>query len=279
MGSSVSCSNAPSSRDQQSVTPLDHMQVQNAIVHHQKVEKDYLYLESLTHFDVDTLRKLHQRFCEIDHDGNSDSMIDIQELVTALGLDQTSLLGQRIFAYFDKHNLGSLNFRNFVMALNGLSKESPLEEKIKLSFYLYDINQDGSIDSNEIRSLVDAALEGTEEDWTEDQKVEICKSTFEQVDSNNDGLVQYAEYKEYCEGHPQLLRAFTIDVRDIVKGEPEVKRHSKSDRRINRGPLALSADGTVPKSTLGSVKKLFRRSRVSNLKKVDMKEKNSILAD
>lgn len=278
MGSTVSCSNT-STRDQ-SVTPLDQMQVQNAIVHHQKVEKDYIYLESLTHFDVDTLRKLHRRFCEIDDDGNSDTMIDIQELVTALGLEQSSLLGQRIFAYFDKHNLGSLNFRNFVMALNGLSKESPLEEKIKLSFYLYDLNQDGSIDSNEIRSLVDAALEGTAEDWTEDQKAEICKSTFEQVDSNNDGLVQFEEYKQYCEGHPQLLRAFTIDVRDIVKGEPEVvKRHSESDRRITRGPLALSADGTAPKSTLGSVKKLFRRSRVSNLKRVDMKEKNSILAD
>jgi len=261
----VSCSNSAKRK----APPIEHQEIHSAIVDHQKLEKDYDYLSNITHFDIETIRKLHVRFCEIDEDGNSDDLIDIQELVLALGLKASSLLGQRIFAYFDKHDTGGLNFRNFVMALNGLSKQSSLEEKIKLSFFIYDINQDGSIDADEIRSLVDAALEMTPQiTWTEQQRRDICDATFKDVDSNGDGIVQYDEYAAYCRLHPGILSSLTIDVREIVKdGAEQIKRHEDENlvRSLTRGPLD---DEGRKKKSKSMLKKMFRRSKVDNLREI-----------
>jgi len=260
----VTCSNSK----QRSAAPLNTQQIASAIIDHQKQEKDYDYLASLTLFDIDTIRKLHKRFCEIDDEGNSDDLIDVTEFIKALNFSQDSLLGQRIFAYFDKHDSGAMNFRNFVMALKGLSPHSTLEEKISLSFYLYDLNQDGSIDSSEIRQLVDAALEMTKQVWTEQQRIDICDATFKAVDSNGDGLVQFEEYAAYCRDHPELLRSLTVDVQDIVK-DVSVKRYDDSMARntlsLTRGPL----DSEEPKKKSKSLlKKMFRKSRVGNLREI-----------
>lgn len=271
----VSCSN-PVKRK---AAPIEHQEIHSAIVDHQKLEKDYDYLSTITHFDIETVRKLHVRFCEIDEDGNSDDLIDIQELVLALGLNQSSLLGQRIFAYFDKHDSGGLNFRNFVMALNGLSKQSSLEEKIKLSFFIYDINQDGSIDADEIRSLVDAALEMTPQiEWTEQQRRDICDATFKDVDSNGDGIVQFDEYAAYCTRHPEILSSLTIDVREIVRdGTEKVKRHEDDlQKSLTRGPLD---DEGRKKKSKSMLKKIFRRSRVDNLREIKDHEDLMTIAD
>jgi len=257
---------------QRQAAPLNTQQIASALEDHMKQEKDYDYLSSITHFDIETIRKLHKRFCEIDEEGNSDDLIDVTEFVKAVGFSQDSLLGQRIFAYFDKHDSGAMNFRNFVMALKGLAPNSSLDEKINLSFYLYDLNQDGSIDASEIRSLVDAALEMTKQVWTEQQRKDICKATFEAVDVNGDGLVQFEEYQKYCRENPELLRSLTVDVQDIVR-DVSIKRYDDAKTRntlsLTRGPL----EGAEPrskkkKSILKKMPSIFRKSRVVNLREI-----------
>lgn len=244
------------------VQPITVDEIESAVKNHQANERDYELLSRLTHFDVETVRRLHQRFCEIDSI-EQDEMIDTAELVEALNLGSNSLLGERIFAYFDKLGNGGLGFRNFVMALNGLSEQAPLEEKIKISFYLYDVNQDGCIDASEIRCLVDAALEGSQQNWSEEQRQQICTQTFNDVDSNGDGVVQFDEYAEYARHHPQLLRAFTVNIQEIIGDDHRRKRVGTSltaDRRsLNRGPLAVEHE-TSSRFKRPKFSKYFRKT-------------------
>ena len=51
---------------------------------------------------------------------------------------------------------------------------------------------------------------------------EICITTLNDVDSNGDGKVQFEEYAEYARHHPELLRAFTVNIQEIIGDGREI---------------------------------------------------------
>ena len=53
--------------------------------------------------------------------------------------------------------------------------------KFSVSFYLYDVNQDGCIDASEIRCLVDAALEGSQQNWSEEQRQQVMSCCMKHI--------------------------------------------------------------------------------------------------
>ena len=65
------------------------------------------------------------------------------------GSKQAEELQEKAFSRFDKHNNGSVNFRDFLMVIHLTSNGAP-EDKLRTMFSLYDLNNDGSIDSGEM---------------------------------------------------------------------------------------------------------------------------------
>eukprot|EP01084_Bolivina_argentea_P242787 407190_1 len=118
------------------------VQFQKDLLKHQKEEEEYDYLTKLTTFNNHTLRLLKRRFDTIDQTIQQDGQISIEEFAQVLEMDCKSMLLRRFFKFMDKSSMGALNFRNFATALSLLSLEAPDEDKMKLSFFLYDIDDD-----------------------------------------------------------------------------------------------------------------------------------------
>ena len=188
--------------------PLDHIREE---------ERPFQHLASISHFDVPTLRQLHSIFTDISASSTDDGIIDAVELTQAMGLDSDCLLARAIFRIFDVTQTKKINFRTWVTTLSALSAKATVEEKIRFSFSLYDLNHDGSIDLHELRSLLAAAVRENVLSLSEEQVQSFCDHTLRDVDRDGNGMVEYEEYRQVVLGSRKFLDSFTMDVPALLE--------------------------------------------------------------
>eukprot|EP01083_Nonionella_stella_P021109 58532_1 len=61
----------------------------------------------------------------------------------------------------------------------------------------------------------------------------IVNNTFREADVNNDGVIDYDEYKVYCKKNPRVLEPFRIDIASLVLDEQENRR----GRRVSQAKM------------------------------------------
>ena len=173
-----------------------------------------------------------------------------------LAMDSKSILLRRFFTFMDKSATGSLYFAT---ALSLLSLEAPDEDKLALSFFLYDMNYDKHINRGECRQMVQLGL-GEIDMQLSPQQIEVFVSnTFRAADRNKDGVIDFAEYSAYCRRNPRVLAPFRVDIASLVLDErekrrsrrvsqPKLLRHSsnKEDLRLMNGQRLLSDTPSNP---------------------------------
>eukprot|EP00743_Colponemidia_sp_Colp-15_P007497 GILK01008103.1.p1 GENE.GILK01008103.1~~GILK01008103.1.p1 ORF type:complete len:230 (-),score=33.68 GILK01008103.1:163-852(-) len=162
-----------------------------------------------------------------------DGVIDKTEFSHAIGVPLGPFF-DRLFQVLDTNGDGVLNFREFVTALAILSVGT-FEEKIKLSFSLYDSSRKGFIMREDLRmvvidffaNLVDAPLLSSE------QIDNIVEDTFRQTDKNRDGRIDLQEYRSLMKRHPNFAASFNVDIAYIVamytkNGHRKLEKRSRS---------------------------------------------------
>jgi len=195
---------------------------------HVVAEERPLYnLVNITHFDISTIRKLKKIFGEISQSQIDDGIIDMSELTVAMGLKGNSVLARTIFRLFDVTHTKRINFRTWVTTLSALSQKASLEDKIKFSFSLYDLNNDGKIDKQEIHDLLQAAVRENVVSLTPLQVEEIVSQTLAKADRDGNGTVDYEEYKEMVQQSQKFLESFSLDVETLCETYRRVRsKHS-----------------------------------------------------
>jgi len=109
---------------------------------------------------------------------------------------------KNIFRTFDTNNSGTIDFREFMLALHATSHGSP-EEKLAWAFRMYDVDGNGSIDFNEMRRVVSAVYEMMGND---NSNVTKARELFSKMDENSDGLVSQEEFIAVCSKDDDFLR-------------------------------------------------------------------------
>ena len=126
-------------------------------------------------------------------DTNQDGMLQYDELCKGL----TDLYGEsyaveecdRIFKLVDVDQSGEIDFSEFVTA--SVNKNELLkDEKLRAAFNVYDKDNSGSIQTDEIRDVLGVGKNITEEVW---------QQVVREVDENGDGEVSYEEFKMMME--------------------------------------------------------------------------------
>ncbi|EFN69361.1 Kv channel-interacting protein 4 [Camponotus floridanus] len=119
----------------------------------------------------------------------------------------TSQYAHYVFNTLDQDHSGLLSFEDFVTGLSILSRGS-IDEKLRWTFSLYDINGDGCITREEMTDIVTAVYElmGKFSDPNLDhegvrQKVDRM---FQKMDGNRDGVVTLSEFLEACRADPDI---------------------------------------------------------------------------
>lgn len=194
-------------------------------------EAEFFALSRATQFDIAVVRDLYRIFSQISASKVNDGVIDADELADALGLDPESPLFNEIFRSFDVTRDQKVNFREFVMALAALSESAPVEDKIRFTFSMFDLNKDGGISVEELTKLLQSVIHDRDVGLALSQQDirEVCDATFNDIDKDHNGLIDLSEYREMILSRPGFLAPFTINVKDLLNKRGTNRRtHSRS---------------------------------------------------
>ncbi|KAI9471584.1 Calcium-binding protein NCS-1 [Coemansia sp. RSA 989] len=181
---------------------------------HSKLSTEQLTeLQSLTKFERKEIQQWHKGFLKDCPSGelNRTEFKGIYKQYFPFG--DPSRFADYIFEVFDQNHNGTIDFTEFLQALSITSRGSP-EEKLKWAFELYDINGDGLITKDEMLQIVDAIyrmvgsmVQLPEDEDTPEKRVD---KIFHLMDTNKDGKIDLAEFKEGSHRDPLIMQALNL---------------------------------------------------------------------
>eukprot|EP01083_Nonionella_stella_P090039 251542_1 len=208
------------------------LNLENALDEVARDESHYETYAKITVFTEKEIRLLHRIFVTISASELDDGFIDDVEFARALGMPVNSLLARRLFQEFNVTQTDRMNFREFCMALSLLSDKASIDDKIKFSFDLYDLNKDGKIDESELLSLVEAAFSDSGASVPKETIEMICRATLSETDVDNNGTIEHNEYEFLIKQNPRLMAPFTIFFSELVQRYHVVSSPSHSPRNL-----------------------------------------------
>ena len=110
----------------------------------------------------------------------------------ALG-DQVDFLSDSIFRVFDEDNSGTMDFSEYMLAINATSLDSP-EDKLKWMFDVFDKDGGGTISVDEIESLLQGLFEMSGQKFEDEELEEASKYIMDAIDTDGDGEVTKQEF-------------------------------------------------------------------------------------
>ncbi|XP_053106010.1 calcium and integrin-binding family member 4 [Hemicordylus capensis] len=80
--------------------------------------------------------------------------------------------------------------------------------KIEYAFRIYDFNDDGFIDEDDLQSVIRRMLNG--KSLSEEETVSLASHILEEADLDNDGMLSLAEFEHAMAKSPDFLHSFRI---------------------------------------------------------------------
>jgi len=184
-----------------------------------------------TTFSVNEVEALYQLYKKISHSIIKDGLIHKEEFQLALfrNSNKKNLFADRIFDLFDLKRNGVIEFGEFVRSLNIFHPDTPMAEKIAFAFRLYDLRSTGFIEREELKEMVFAILNESELILSDDVVEQIVDQTFKQADMNDDGKIDFEEWKAFASKNPALLKNMTLPyLKDITMAFPSFVLNSRA---------------------------------------------------
>lgn len=118
-----------------------------------------------------------------------------------------------LFNAFDTTNNGSIKFEEFVMGLSTLLRGT-MREKLEWTFHLYDINNDGYINREEmteiVRAIYDMMGKYTYPALKGDVPKQHVDAFFQKMDKNKAGVVTLEEFIVACQEDEMMMRSMQL---------------------------------------------------------------------
>ena len=146
--------------------------------------KMFLTIQMKTGMTEDKVKEHHCQFTKICPNGamTKKKFVDLSK--EALG-DQADFLAESMFKVFDIDSSGTMDFTEYMLAINSTSLNSP-EDKLKWMFDVFDQDGGGSISADEIGGILQGLFEMSGQDFEETDLEQVTKDIME---ANGDGEV------------------------------------------------------------------------------------------
>ncbi|KAI9480587.1 MAG: hypothetical protein EXX96DRAFT_607427 [Benjaminiella poitrasii] len=206
----------------------------------QTKSKENNTLSRKTHFSTKEINDLRQNVKEEDQNNITENVFkdSVKQYVPTVSMTDDVFL-QRLYCAFGGDEQQSIDFSKFVDGLSVFMRGTP-EEKLKLSFKLYDVDKDGFISKNELEHVMlqlSRMLSDEENETEEIQRAIDCM--FEDFDVDCDGKLSFEEYKLSAMKEP-LIADFVerfLDLHNLSNNpkpsRPTSVRSRQSSRSIN----------------------------------------------
>ncbi|GAU35963.1 hypothetical protein TSUD_207670 [Trifolium subterraneum] len=179
-------------------------------------------LAAETIFSVNEVEALAELFRTMSESIVPDGKISKEEFKLALfeNSQQENVLADRIFTVFDKKKKGKLDFEDFIRSMSFFHPDTPLNDKIDFSFKVYDLNNNGFIEREEVRQMLTASEISKP---MPDESVEhVIDKTFLEADLNRDGQIDPDEWRTFVTNNQTVINYMTVpNLRDITTLFPD----------------------------------------------------------
>merc|ERR1711994_223646 len=154
--------------------------------------EDMTFLQAKTQLDQASIQGWYEGFLKDCPSGEltKEQFVEMYSKIFPSG--NADNFSKNIFRTFDTNNSGTIDFREFMLALHATSSGTP-EEKLAWAFRMYDVDGNGSIEFNEMMG-------------TESSNMSKAQELFSKMDQNSDGLVSQEEFIAVCSKDSDFLR-------------------------------------------------------------------------
>ncbi|XP_051979065.1 guanylyl cyclase-activating protein 2-like [Xyrauchen texanus] len=139
--------------------------------------------------------------------------LHLHEFRKIFGVQSTSedeaLYMETIFKSFDTNRDNVIDFMEFVAAVH-LVLRGKLEDRLKWSFKVYDRDENGKLDRQEVKHIIRVICKLKKKDIGMAPS-EICDRIFELVDENKDGQISLSEFMEGAQKDAWIMDLLTLD--------------------------------------------------------------------
>jgi len=148
-------------------------------------------------------------------------------------LPNESLLIGRLFSVFDTNKSGTVDFDEFLLGLGILTSES-LDEKLKFSFSLFDLDGNNVINSEELEKMFESILGMYYKPGPKLREIVTrwVTLTFDHFDKDQDGNLSYDEFVEAAHNDARLAKIFFLGIDPYKKKTLEKQRSNKNPKAI-----------------------------------------------
>ncbi|XP_077066017.1 guanylate cyclase activator 1g [Siphateles boraxobius] len=139
--------------------------------------------------------------------------LHLHEFRKIFGVQSTSedeaLYMETLFKSFDTNRDDVIDFMEFVAAVH-LVLRGNLEDRLKWSFKVYDRDDSGKLDKQEVKRIIRiiCQLKKNNSNMTPD---EICDRIFELLDENKDGHISLSEFMEGAQKEAWIMDLLKLD--------------------------------------------------------------------
>ncbi|KAI4882260.1 hypothetical protein NFI96_020462 [Prochilodus magdalenae] len=124
--------------------------------------------------------------------------------------EEEALYIESIFKSFDRNKDNVLDFMEFVAAVH-LVLRGKLEDRLRWSFKVYDRDENGKLDRNEVKHIITIICKIKKRN-TDMTPSEVCDRIFQLVDQNKDGQISLSEFIEGAQKDPWIMDLLKLDV-------------------------------------------------------------------
>ena len=149
---------------------------------------------------------LKNRFREI---AGEDQLIDKEEFRNGLAIENHEI-SDRLFDLFDQDSSGTVDYGEFVTAIESMVDGSA-EDKIKFAFQLHDLDNNGVIDRNELRILIQQSFSENNLDYDEFQLDLLVDEFFQKADKDLSGTIDFGEFLDVANDYPDFMEGFAVN--------------------------------------------------------------------
>jgi len=162
--------------------------------------EDLQYLLSHTTHSKEEIKEWHKGFLEDCPNGELTKEQFVDMYVKIFPGGNAEKFSENVFRTFDTDKSGTIDFREFMLALHVTSSGTP-EEKLAWAFKMYDVDGNGGIDFDEMKRTIFAVYEmvGTPADMTKAEEL------FLKLDQNSDGYISQEEFISIIKRDHNLL--------------------------------------------------------------------------